>query len=196
MMKRWFVAAGLTSTLVLVPVRGATAAPIGTFSLFEDFFGVSLDVANSSTDLVFSNLSVAFCDGSVVPGGGAAPFLMGDGSVRTCSGTLEVVAGFGTDPVEPGNGVQFVDFIPSTAQFAFLSMSVTNASGATIPFGVDALDLSCQPSQQGCTNFIYPLDTTRVPEPSLLVLLAAGLGAMTGRRFLAKLPRGEPAGRE
>lgn len=185
MMKPWLVAATLAGALTVVPARTATAAPIGTFSLFEEFFGVSIEVANSSSDLVFEELSVAFCDGSVVTGGGSAPFVMGDGSVRTCSGNLEYVQGFGTDPIEPGEGAQFVDPVPSTAQFAFLSMMVRDLGGTRIPFGVDALDLSCQPSQQDCTNFIYRLDTTPVPEPSLLVLLAAGFAAMTGRRLLS-----------
>lgn len=193
MPKRWGLAFAVL--LAWAGATSASAAPIsiGTFSLVEgDGIGLFLDVSNTSTSLVFSDLSVSFCDGSVVPADTPPSFLMGDGSVRTCSQLPMIdVARFGDGSVRPGEGVQFVGDFPSfgqgglafVARFAFLNMSVQDRSGTPIPFGVDPLDLSCDPRQQDCTNFIYRLDSVPVAEPLTLTLVLTGLGAMAGRRL-------------
>lgn len=180
------------AVVALIGTGASQAAPIGTFSIVDPFGTGSLftiDVSNlSDSASLFSGVSVLFCDGSVVPADPGVPgFSAADGSVRTCLGTLtpSSAGAFGDGSVMPGDGKQLIDPEPSfelpASGFAFLSMAVTNAEGRSVPFFVDALDLSCEPVADGdCTNFIY---STAVPEPVSLLLLTAGLGALAaGRR--------------
>lgn len=167
-------------------VPAAQAATIGYFSLVDLGFEFTIDVANVTTDLQFSDLDVTFCDGSVRPADLGEPgFLDARGQLMTCDGGLTDGSSLGSfDPgsIGGGGGSQFVvnsnAFLPSTG-FAFLIMTVTDPQARVLPFYVDPLSLGCDPTSSDCSNVI---STVPVPEPVTLLLLAGGLAAIAARR--------------
>lgn len=176
----------LAAVVAVAGVQGASAAPIGTFGfVFVANVGEVINLTNEATSgLKFSELELVFCDGSVVPAGqGAAGFLSARGQLQGCAPGAVVSQGFFSDDLlEPSDVTQYVP-LPPESGFAFLSMRVSSTDPSIVGdflFYVDPIDLSCDPTAEDCSTFIY---SSPVPEPTSLLLLAGGLGTIAARRL-------------